>query len=167
MVTVVACFSFFPLYYSCAQIEQRVSCAASIRCYCNGWYRHGAHGCCYGDWKHLDMGMVCIAPKLHLSQLNCLRSNYCNKVTVLFCCNYSVPLPCCPRDLPMSAVSRGEGGQLGHADSNDRQVPVMITPDRFANKSVLMAACGGLHTVRCHEWACEFCTRSFEPQPCA
>ena len=106
------------------------------------------------------MGMVCIAPKLHLSQLNCLRSNYCNKGTVLFCCNYSVPLPCCPRDLPMSAVSRGEGGQLGHADSNDRQVPVMITPDRFANKSVLMAACGGLHTVRCHEWACEFCTQS-------
>ena len=53
----------------------------------------------------------------------------------------------------MSAVSRGEGGQLGHADNNDRQVPVMITPDQFANKSVLMAACGGLHTVSCHHRA--------------
>jgi hypothetical protein len=28
--------------------------------YCNGWYWHGAHGCCYGNRKPLDMGMVCV-----------------------------------------------------------------------------------------------------------
>ena len=45
----------------------------------------------------------------------------------------------------MSAMSRGEGGQLGHAG--------YVMPVRFADRSVLMAACGGLHTVSRHHRA--------------
>jgi hypothetical protein len=45
----------------------------------------------------------------------------------------------------MGAMSRGEGGHLGHAG--------YVMPVRFANRSVLMAACGGLHTVSCHHRA--------------
>ena len=44
-------------------------------------------------------------------------------------------------------VRRGEGGQLGHGDGEDRTVPVLIARERLGNDAVFMAAAGGLHTV--------------------
>jgi len=44
-------------------------------------------------------------------------------------------------------MCRGEGGQLGHGDGQDRAVPVLIPRERLGNKGAFMAAAGGLHTV--------------------
>ena len=41
----------------------------------------------------------------------------------------------------------GEYGRLGHGDTTNRLVPTLVPTAAFAGSAVVMAACGGLHTM--------------------